>query len=326
MSKSLRQISSLIIMSNITSTGRNVRAKRWVFTLNNYTEEDINKLQNPPSIIKTDIQYLIYGEEIAPTTRTPHLQGYFRMENKFYRTALIRMFPPLEKAFVEQARGTEYDNIKYCKKEGKYYEEGTPIAAAQKSSIADQYIQIINDIKNGAKWDEIETKYPVILMNKINAIDKLLERHQTKQMEKTWDGDLKEKNIWIWGPSGVGKSKWAWTQGNLINSYPKMQNKWWDGFDPTQHKYVLIEDWQPVPGNMLLSNIKQWGDRYPFTGEKKGRSLIINPGGYKLIITANQCIKDSFPNIDEVNLEAIQRRFTELEIKSQNDLNLIRKW
>ena len=32
-------------------------------------------------------------------------------------------------------------------------------------------------------------------------------------------------------------------------------------------------------------------------------------------------------NVDAtVNLEAIQRRFTELEIKTPNDLNLIRKW
>lgn len=303
-----------------------VRGKRWVFTLNNYTQEDIENLLNPNDVVKAALDYLIFGKEKAPTTGTLHLQGYIRLNSRIHRHSFINMYPPLNKAYVELARGSEYDNIKYCKKEGDFIEKGQPIASAQKASVADQYVKIIEEIKNGAKWDEIESKYPIVLFNKINAIDKLFERHQTAQMDKIWEGELKDKNIWLYGPSGIGKSKWAWNQGGTLKSYPKMQNKWWDGYDPKQHSYVLIEDWQPVPGNMLLHNMKQWGDRYPFTAEKKGRSTIINPGGYKLIVTANQNIKDSFPNIDDVNLEAIKRRFTEVEIKTANDLNLIRKW
>jgi len=46
--------------------------RNWVFTLNNYTDDDIDRLANPYEQVK----YIAYGKEIAPTTETPHLQGY----------------------------------------------------------------------------------------------------------------------------------------------------------------------------------------------------------------------------------------------------------
>lgn len=51
----------------------NVRVKRFCFTLNNYTEDDIKKLQE---YAQEWTQFAIIGKEIAPTTGTPHLQGY----------------------------------------------------------------------------------------------------------------------------------------------------------------------------------------------------------------------------------------------------------
>jgi len=46
--------------------------RNWVFTLNNYTDEDIARLASPYEQVK----FIAYGKEIAPTTNTPHSQGY----------------------------------------------------------------------------------------------------------------------------------------------------------------------------------------------------------------------------------------------------------
>ena len=124
-----------------------VRGKRWVFTLNNYTQEDIEKLLNPNDVVKAALDYLIFGKEKAPTTGTLHLQGYIRLNSRIHRQSFINMYPPLNKAYVDLARGSEYDNIKYCKKEGDFIEKGQPIASAQKASVADQYVKIIEEIK-----------------------------------------------------------------------------------------------------------------------------------------------------------------------------------
>jgi len=46
--------------------------RNWVFTLNNYKDEDLARLAKPYEQVK----YIAYGKEIAPGTGTPHLQGY----------------------------------------------------------------------------------------------------------------------------------------------------------------------------------------------------------------------------------------------------------
>jgi len=51
-------------------------AKRFVFTLPNYTEADILHLQNLP---KDVLRFLICAKEVCPHTQTPHLQGYLEL-------------------------------------------------------------------------------------------------------------------------------------------------------------------------------------------------------------------------------------------------------
>lgn len=51
-------------------------AKNWVFTFNNYTIQDEEKVKD------MDVQFMIFGHEIAPTTGTKHLQGYFQFKTK----------------------------------------------------------------------------------------------------------------------------------------------------------------------------------------------------------------------------------------------------
>jgi len=50
------------------------RAKHWVFTLNNYTEEEVNALVSLGNS-GIDCTYLIYGRETGDSG-TPHLQGF----------------------------------------------------------------------------------------------------------------------------------------------------------------------------------------------------------------------------------------------------------
>lgn len=48
-------------------------ALNWCFTLNNYTLKEYEALQNQ------ECRYLLMGKEIAPTTGTPHIQGYIQL-------------------------------------------------------------------------------------------------------------------------------------------------------------------------------------------------------------------------------------------------------
>lgn len=48
-------------------------AVHWCFTVNNYRREDIKNL-----LESEHLDYVIIGEETAPETGTPHLQGYLK--------------------------------------------------------------------------------------------------------------------------------------------------------------------------------------------------------------------------------------------------------
>lgn len=89
------------------------RARQFCFTLNNYTQNDIDTIIH--YVISLNGEYII-GKEIAPSTGTPHLQGYIKMKNAISFTALKKIIP---KAHIEIARGTKIENINYCNKENE---------------------------------------------------------------------------------------------------------------------------------------------------------------------------------------------------------------
>ena len=54
------------------------RQRNYRFTFNNYKPEDEERLLE---LVPKPLKYIIYGHEIAPTTGTPHLQGFCAFEN-----------------------------------------------------------------------------------------------------------------------------------------------------------------------------------------------------------------------------------------------------
>ena len=101
------------------------QAKRWVFTINNYSNEEELSLhlhgtnvENPPC----EFTYLIFGKERGDNG-TPHLQGYFVLSTKL-RLHQIKGIVGFERAHLEIARGSNAQASDYCKKEGDFTEYG----------------------------------------------------------------------------------------------------------------------------------------------------------------------------------------------------------
>lgn len=93
-------------------------AKHWHFTWNNYPENWKDLVV--PEFQKFGLSYVV-GVEVAPTTGTPHLQGFISSKKK------IRPFSiNLNVSHWETMRTTVEQSVAYCMKCGNYIKEGYP--------------------------------------------------------------------------------------------------------------------------------------------------------------------------------------------------------
>lgn len=296
----------------------NPRAKRWVFTVVNYTQDDEELIRIFGS---SSCKYLIAGRETAPTTGMRHLQCYMMLNDLWYQRSILAMMKRNDGScminFIQPAKGTTEQNYKYCKKEGDFFEIGElPSYIVEKAEKEEKTKQIMKDWISLSP-EEFEDKWPY---QAIHWRRKLMEWEASRATSAgAWDGDLRLKNYWIFGSPGTGKSRWARSQVSCGQCYCKLTNKWWGGFDHRDHRLVLMEDF-PQDGKYLAQHMKIWADRYTFTGETKGGQIVVNPGSFFLVVTSNFGIDEVF---DGVDCEALKRRFTSIEIRTSEDIRLM---
>lgn len=325
----------MLSLRNERETIINPKSCRWCFTWNNYDnnwKETLNQLNRVQKI-----KYLIAEEEVAPTTGTPHIQGYVRFDKVVHKNSLTALNIPWH---IEIAKGSESANFEYCTKESddpendqKVLEIGEMIdrnlmlrtsdrfnkwtkaeeRKHRKDEKMEQFLKDVLSLSNG----ELEAKYPSQCFHQKAKIDQWKINHMG---ESLWNGQLCDKNFWVWGPTGTGKSRWSHKQGAPGEFYAKQWHKWWGGYNPLQHKIVGLEDYPALPDGQRLGQLmKIWADRYTFQAEYKGGSMEVNPGRYIFIVTSNYSIDECF---EQKDAEAIKRRFKEVKIEGQNDIFL----
>lgn len=109
----------------------NPRARKWCMTLNNYTEEEYEKIK---AYFKHKKHWII-GKE--GKNATPHLQGYFESKNAVEFKTLKNL---CSRAHWEITKGDTEDNRRYCSKEGDY-ETNIPIPL--KERLLDRYRSVV---------------------------------------------------------------------------------------------------------------------------------------------------------------------------------------
>lgn len=265
------------------------KTRGFCFTFNTFDEDTETWLQE-----SVEAQYLVYGYELAPTTGRPHFQGYVYFHNPRTLSGVRKDFAG---AHVEEARGAPEQNFDYCSKDGLYFQRGKrPMSQKEKGAAEEDRWREARQFALAGEFANI----PDDLYIRYQSSFKRIRREDVKRPD-----DLAPRatyGVWIWGPSGTGKSHMARTQYGDV--YLKDLNKWWDGYD--QEKNVVIDEIAPEHAVYMTSFIKRWADRWAFSAEMKGGRTVIRPN--LLIITSNYSVDQVFAQYP-IDLEAIRRRF-----------------
>lgn len=214
----------------------------FVFTINNYDASDITSMK------QMDFCYLIYGFEVG-ANGTPHIQGYMELNKKTRFTTLKKRMP---RAHIEHRLGTQKQAADYCKKEGKFEELGVMKVQGRRTDL-DNVRQMALDGGMGA----VSSVYNA---QQIKVAEKFLSYNEPER-------DFKPLVIWLYGPTGAGKSRMAREIIGTDDVYTKNTGtKWWDGYDG--HVGVILDDFRPSWWD--LTYMLGLLDRYPFQVEFKG--------------------------------------------------------
>jgi hypothetical protein len=269
-----------------------------VFTLNNPTAEVITQMQK---YFMLNARWVIWRREVGPVNGRTHLQGFVVFHKPVrWSYTLKDQFPwwIAPKAMLSSYQ----DQVDYISKDGPIDWEfgvrpadpndrraqGGKTAAAIQQALFAQFFEMA---KSG-RMMEIRPDYLI--------------RYYT-----TWVKIQKENlgmpaslthvsGVWIWGPSGSGKSSHA--RDLFRDAYIKPTTKWWDGY--VDHQQVIIDDLDPSHA-WLAYLLKIWTDRYAFIAEVKGCVLSIRP---EVVCITSQFSIDQIWENDPETVQALKRR------------------
>lgn len=300
-----RSVDKIKLMPHINP---NRRSRNYVFTYN--TSKTLNILTTEAAeeqiqrLCPGAVKYVFYAREVAPKTGTKHLQGFICFKHaKILRTA--KKFCGGPQAHLEVMEGSIASNVKYCNKEAGFkWEYGKlPMNQKEKGQISkDMYSSVIAYAKEG-KMDLICEEQPKLFLvhyNKFRVIGRDFQKRPARLVSEN-NKPTGSRNLWIWGPAGVGKTFAA--EAYSSSFYQKDMNRWWCGYQGEEN--VILDD-IAVDQSFMARNLKIWGHEGPFNAQIKNGSTFIRPK--RIIVTSQFPIEKVFPFSLE-SQAAIRRRY-----------------
>lgn len=245
--------------------------KTWIYTLNNYTEEELTALRALTASRHRSCHEV--GE-----SGTPHLQGCITFKRGYRATQLKKLFP---RAHWEIARSRDPEN--YCIK-GDIMIDIIP----QQGTRTDLHT-VSEKILSGNDLSDVAMEHPVEFIKYHRGfaeLKRILQPHLTKFTPT-------EVTI-LYGPPGTGKTRSAYEAHPdlyTICEPPQSHNPtiWFDGY--TGQDTILLDDFY---GWIPYAQILRFTDGYPQTLPIKGSTVKRN--WTKVIITSNN---NPFPYTSE---------------------------
>nr|WAE43193.1 MAG: replication associated protein [Cressdnaviricota sp.] len=274
-------------MSALSDRAMSKRSRNYVFTRNNF----VDTVQEDT----LDCRFISYAKEIAPSTGTPHLQGYVCFTDAKTHSSVKKL---LKGSWCEPMKGSIQENDIYASKFDIPTERGDkPLSNDDKGRANQLRWHRTRQLAKEGRLDDIDADLYIKHYS-------TLKRIQSDNQPKIEPTDV--KCYWICGPPGTGKSHEVYY--TFPDAYKKNMDKpdWFDHYNMEDVVYLEDIDKYQVKWAGLL---KRLSDKWPMQAQIKGDMKMIRPK--TIIVTSNYTIDGIWD--DAVTREALGRRFKLIE-------------
>lgn len=268
------------------------RLTRFVFTLNNYTDEEYGQ------ICSLDCRWIIVGKETGENN-TPHLQGAVILNHQLAFNSVKRL-SGFERAHIEKMRGTPADSAQYCSKQDSTpFINGTMPQPGKRNDL----LNVVGRIKAGETLRDLATTDD-------EAAVCIVKYHKGLTILRALQAPPRNEPpvvLWLYGATGTGKTKSAFDLARDLDmpiwiSHGNLQ--WFDGYDG--QPVVVFDDYRTRHSS--FSYLLRLLDRYPISVPFKGGFTDFQPR--YIIVTAPQSPTDMWSYRTPEQLQQLTRRIT----------------
>lgn len=228
-----------------------------------------------PTFPEGACDYLIYGEEICPTTGRTHWQSYAEFDNAVTMSTIKKRFKD-KTIHIEARRGSQLEAITYCKKDGKYTEVGKAKSQGQRTDLE----IIAKDLVEGNKTiEDVMVENPLLYCKYRNGL-KDLGGLGAKRKASTFRKIYTEV---LFGDAGTGKTRKAVEENpdHYILDTDGDGKLWFDGYNG--ESTLILDDFY---GGIKYSYLLRLLDGYKCRLDVKGSFTYAQ--WTKIIITSNK--------------------------------------
>ena len=154
--------------------------KDWVFTLNNYTDDEVRTLNGVLEDV-AKCKYGVYGREVGESG-TPHLQGFVQFVNR-KRPNQVSALLGIRRLHCEARRGTPDEAATYCKKDGDFVEFGQMSRPGISNKL--QLTEMVESRVAGCESDKMMEDYGCQYVMHKRKVDDVAEEIMKTSSKKT---------------------------------------------------------------------------------------------------------------------------------------------
>lgn len=255
---------------------RGYEGRYWCFTWHNPWPNASDMLQAG----LTGWTYLLFGHEICPRTKRPHLQGFvvFKNTHVFGKKNKKGQYHPdslkgcIPWAWWKPMYSTPEKCITYCKKDGKFEEFGTPPKGQGHRSELEEMGAVI--LAGETPIEEFAMRFPGAMIRYPRGVRELYSILETY-------GEGRPRSVWLYGRSGVGKTGFAFSRYKREDIYIKADGQPFY-MNYNQQPVMVVDEYHPfsplTPRGWDWKHILQLLSGYPLDLHVKGGQRKLNTG------------------------------------------------